>query len=676
MKWARKCLLMDFLTTLVWPQNETDEDKSAYVNEIVSEANALFGTNLVLTKDLICLINHAVTQFHSGLIDLVDRFASEFMLEPLGTMSKDQRLAYMVNHRIALLDSSEENRWQYFYTTLEKIHLLHFYASAYTPLRDEKFLTELNTTTPHMFSHVAVGAECGIDKVVEEAFGRNVRFLGKRYTPRQLSYFNAVKHALQLPIHKETLPAQFIDLHNRGLQVLKAKSGLLPLERHIYVPDTMEQLFRPCQALAGATSSDGSMLYPQSSSVSAVPQMPVQEGLLYPQYMTGDLSTGSSMVVHSQANTGPVCHDTECYEPENQDCIWQLEEAAFVILSLYTALYYLAKSYPPVPLTSVAHSKNMAVWWPRLSSKSDSDREENISEAGRDGHPAYVVRFLVYFTRLTVFTGVDWRHRPAVDDNISVLGEESDDEYITDAESSNRAAVDPLSTIQASFLVQRGHLQALWIHATYKFLFHLQTALQFARLQGDISTNSTGQSITAHDGNVLVDLCLAELILNLDSSKEGIPSLLEIIYPHTSPKSMDSARLIIGSVNSTADLVSIIIADKLPASTTRLDISSCALRLHSSQLIPLEGVRLQSQSPSLANYHTTAIPQTVCTLTIRDINDTVFIHLIAFAQTVFRLQGVSSKWKPVSDQALPNSGPSHLMFTVALRPINIRATTE
>ncbi|KAG1855218.1 hypothetical protein DFJ58DRAFT_727660 [Suillus subalutaceus] len=336
-KWACKRLLMDFLTMLVWPQNEPDEDKSAYVNEIVGEANALFGTNLVLTKDLICLINHAITQFRSGLIDLVDQFASEFMLEPPGTMSKDQPLAYVANRRIALLDSSEENRWRYFLhgkvfnkdsncdkllvfrnETLEKIHLLHFYASAYTPLRDEKFLMELNTTTPHMFSHVAVGAECGIDKVVEEAFGRNVRFLGERYAPQQLSYFNAVEHALQLPIHKETLLAQFIDLHNRGLQVLKAKSGLLPLERLIYVPDTMEQLFRPHQALAGATSSDGSVLYPQSSSVSAVPQMPVQEGLLYLQYMTGDLSTGSSMVVRSQANAGPVCHDTECYEPENQ----------------------------------------------------------------------------------------------------------------------------------------------------------------------------------------------------------------------------------------------------------------------------------------------------------------------------------------------------------------------
>ncbi|KAG2150597.1 hypothetical protein DEU56DRAFT_37144 [Suillus clintonianus] len=239
-----------------------------------------------------------------------------------------------------------------------------------------------------------------------------------------------------------------------------------------------------------------------------------------------------------------------------------------------------------------------------------------------------------------------------------------------------RAAVDPLSTIQPSFLVQRGHPQALRTHATYKFIFHLRTALQFARLQGDIGANSTGQSIAAHDVNALVNACVAELMLDLDSSKEGIPSPLEMIHPRTSPKSTISARLIVDSVNFTADLVSVIIADELLASTSRLDISSCALRLRSSKLVPLEGIQLQSQSPSLANHDTTAIPQTACTLSIGDVNVTVSPHLMVFAQSVLRLRRVSRKWVPVSNQALPNSGLSHLIFTVAIRRVNIRAAAE
>jgi hypothetical protein len=149
----------------------------------------------VLTKDLITLISQAVTQFRSGLMELVDQFSSEFMIEPPGTMSKDHRIAYMVNRRMVLLNSSEENRWQYFLhgkvfdeasncdqllvfgnEILQKIFLLHFYASTYTPLRDEKFLTELNTTTSYMFSHVAVGVSHGYSRVhhVNYFFRRSV----------------------------------------------------------------------------------------------------------------------------------------------------------------------------------------------------------------------------------------------------------------------------------------------------------------------------------------------------------------------------------------------------------------------------------------------------------------------------------------------------------------------
>jgi hypothetical protein len=140
--------------------------------------------DLVLMKDLITLISQAVTQFCSGLMELVDQFSSEFMIEPPGTMSKDHRIAYMVNRRMVLLNSSEENRWQYFLhgkvfdeasncdqllvfgnEILQKIFLLHFYASTYMPLCDEKFLMELNTTTSYMFSHVAVGVSHGYSHV-------------------------------------------------------------------------------------------------------------------------------------------------------------------------------------------------------------------------------------------------------------------------------------------------------------------------------------------------------------------------------------------------------------------------------------------------------------------------------------------------------------------------------
>ncbi|KAG1719235.1 hypothetical protein EDB19DRAFT_1836919 [Suillus lakei] len=190
-------------------------------------------------------------------------------------MSKANRMAYMVNHRLVLLDSSKVNHWQclvhskvfneasncemllmFGNKTLQKITLDHLYTSTYIPLRDKKFLKELNTTTSHMFSHVAVAAEYMIDKIVEEACGRTVQFL--------------VELALSLPLHKETLPAQFANLHQRGLHVLRGKSGLLSPEKLIYMPETMDQLLRPHQA---GTSGNGSGLHLQSSPAIAMLQV-------------------------------------------------------------------------------------------------------------------------------------------------------------------------------------------------------------------------------------------------------------------------------------------------------------------------------------------------------------------------------------------------------------------
>lgn len=44
-RWARKRVVMDLLTTVLWSQNEMEQD-IIYLNEIVGQANALFGTSM------------------------------------------------------------------------------------------------------------------------------------------------------------------------------------------------------------------------------------------------------------------------------------------------------------------------------------------------------------------------------------------------------------------------------------------------------------------------------------------------------------------------------------------------------------------------------------------------------------------------------------------------------
>ncbi|KAG1772567.1 hypothetical protein EV702DRAFT_1048540 [Suillus placidus] len=305
-KWARKCLVMDLLTTVVWPQNKTDEEKDTYLNEIVNQANSMFGTKLVLTKELAALMNTADT-----------------------SLTSEARKAHMQNRRVVLLDSSEGNQWQYFLhgekvegehiillvfsnRTVEKIHLLHLYSSTYTPLRNQEFLKEITTTTLNMFSHVAAGVECGIDRIVDGApsgSGRVVRFIGERYASRQVYYKEAIMHAMLLPIHKDTLRARLLNLHQRGLKVMRDKMGLTAPEHPIYMPQTMQELTRP---LYPGTASE-----PPLQSSSAALQMPVQVEPLhsYAGYLTGDSHTSPAYYYGSTSDSqsGPY------YEPPDED---------------------------------------------------------------------------------------------------------------------------------------------------------------------------------------------------------------------------------------------------------------------------------------------------------------------------------------------------------------------
>ncbi|KIK32900.1 hypothetical protein CY34DRAFT_18734 [Suillus luteus UH-Slu-Lm8-n1] len=335
-RWTRSRLVMDLLTTVVWPQNELEKEKEVYLNEILHQANSMFGTKLELSKDLGSLMNSAVTQFRSSLAEIAEKLGREFNIEPQDTSLTDLACKdYMQSHRTVLLNPSERNRWQYFLNgesvnglnaillmfgnpIVEKIHLLHLYTSNYTPLRDKMFRKEITMTTLNMFSHVAVGVECGIDRIVDGALsgsGRIVRFTGEKYAQHQVYYMDSVTRALLFPIHQESLPARFLDLHLRGLQLLKDKMGLMALEHPIYVPQTMAELTRPL--FTGTTSQ------PLLQSSSAEPQIPVQEELL--SSCAGNLTESTSST--DDTSTSPTYNygstlDSQSgiyYEPISED---------------------------------------------------------------------------------------------------------------------------------------------------------------------------------------------------------------------------------------------------------------------------------------------------------------------------------------------------------------------
>lgn len=75
-KWARKRLVMDLLTTVVWPQNETDECRDAYLNEVLNQANSMYGTSMCHTAIILyhqLLMQHTRCRIDKGTWHLADQ---------------------------------------------------------------------------------------------------------------------------------------------------------------------------------------------------------------------------------------------------------------------------------------------------------------------------------------------------------------------------------------------------------------------------------------------------------------------------------------------------------------------------------------------------------------------------------------------------------------------------
>ncbi|KAG2740215.1 hypothetical protein P692DRAFT_20881080 [Suillus brevipes Sb2] len=160
---------------------------------------------------------------------------------------------------------------------LEQTHLVVWYARKFTPFHDLSMRVEIKTIMPLMLSESAAGAQCAVDRLA--------------------AYYKSILDFINDPLHKVSMEARFLDLHERGLKVLHDFLGLSSPSHTIYVPMTLEEIVKPLL----------------QSSLSAHMQMPVQEGS---QYLTGHHmgSNFSSMALYS--GSGFLIDDELEYEPD------------------------------------------------------------------------------------------------------------------------------------------------------------------------------------------------------------------------------------------------------------------------------------------------------------------------------------------------------------------------
>ncbi|KIJ61338.1 hypothetical protein HYDPIDRAFT_177084 [Hydnomerulius pinastri MD-312] len=229
------------------------------------------------------------------------------------------------------------------------------------------------------------------------------------------------------------------------------------------------------------------------------------------------------------------------------------------------------------------------------------------------------------------------------------------------------AIVDPLSMIQPSFLVQRGLPHGVRTNGALKFLFHLRLCL---RQCGD-GLHSSHQA-SPQEVKRLMELCLANLMIDLDAPDEAHPNPWELLYPAEKPISANSP-LPITSINIAVDSLRLTVLSISSKSHSYFTSSSLRVRYQSSALVQ---VHLASQE-SLAGH---AIKRNIVVFSIADIALMASPRLVDFAQAVVRLRRYRKDSDAVETLDIPATpathSPSQTVILAHIGSMNLRAGAE
>lgn len=261
--------------------------------------------------------------------------------------------------------------------------------------------------------------------------------------------------------------------------------------------------------------------------------------------------------------------------------------------------------------------------------------------------------------------------------------------------SNDKAIVDPLSTIQPSYLVQRGRPHELRTDSTFKFLFHLRNCLW--HLTGDEcpasapSKTAFGTVSVPEEVIAMLESRLASLALDTDTSNVASQSTLERLYPGLHP-SVTRDHSVGGSSKSVTVKVnsaSIIARDPSSSSTSKFTMESlaAAIRMRTVELLQPSAHYFGTFSQvSLREKGQQRIRHVVASLTLDGITLTIFPYLMRFVQEVFRVRRQhSASTACVQNPAAPgiqertHEGPTEpilLDVTLALHRLRIQAAAE
>ncbi|KAJ4483345.1 hypothetical protein J3R30DRAFT_3834330, partial [Lentinula aciculospora] len=251
--------------------------------------------------------------------------------------------------------------------------------------------------------------------------------------------------------------------------------------------------------------------------------------------------------------------------------------------------------------------------------------------------------------------------------------------------SSNDLVIDPLSTIQPSFLVQVGLPQMLRADPAFRFLFHLRDCLwrlREANPSWDVDWTEF-QEVAIDD---LIPL-LKDRLLALDPDAYH-SSLLESLQPllpikPTTSWQKDGTRFPFSYVTMRFDLFELKVIDLENRLLCQISLSKifAKLRLRHHELLDEgdEFRRLATSQTSLRFKSPDLVQKISVSVTLGDVQSTVYPHLIDFVQEIIRARKLTAGPSSAKKDKRARFNPFNVTYieaTFAVKQLRLRASAE
>ncbi|KAI0300988.1 hypothetical protein B0F90DRAFT_1720731 [Multifurca ochricompacta] len=225
------------------------------------------------------------------------------------------------------------------------------------------------------------------------------------------------------------------------------------------------------------------------------------------------------------------------------------------------------------------------------------------------------------------------------------------------------SVVDPLSTIQPSYLVQTGRPHEIRVHPASKILLYIRSCLRFlAAEEREAVRNLTGREdtvVTREEVIALLEGQLAGLAVDADTaSLQNLNLITRIFGAPDSPRMVTTHERPIQTVG--IDLQSIKISVLHPTqgapSEIQLRMINITVALKRSELL-LGSAKLQKDFVSARDKQRSVVQRVAVSIVLDDVKFLMLPHILNFAQSLVRVRKRTENASP-SSPSIPLSHPS------------------